>query len=365
MNKTGLKLINDDSQNTSFSPAVLNKSKEISLFSAIFYSIFIHIFGGGFLACLITVLMFFIQLLGINLDLFKKPELKPKDIEFVLVNKEAKPINPNTKYRADRNSRAGGIHDPKKKVSMPTVPSKKSAPQQQKTTTKQKKMEKLLPKRPMLNPPTPPKPQAKQAPQKPQPTKTQAPAKTQTSAQPPKMPPKPTPPAAFNIPRPEMPKSATTPTQGRSTAGQRASGASSSGGAGMPSGRYNSPYSAGSGSLGNPSPGNPKGAPGVDAIAEPDFGPYMRELQAKIKRNWDPPKSNQSKRTVLIFTIAKDGRLLNTRIYKSSGIPAVDKAALSAVEYSAPFKPLPREFKGSDIDIHFTFDYNVFGGNLR
>ena len=50
-------------------------------------------------------------------------------------------------------------------------------------------MEKLLPKRPMLNPPTPPKPQAKQAPQKPQPTKTQAPAKTQTSAQPPKMPP--------------------------------------------------------------------------------------------------------------------------------------------------------------------------------
>jgi TonB family protein len=103
----------------------------------------------------------------------------------------------------------------------------------------------------------------------------------------------------------------------------------------------------------------------VDAIKEPDFGPYMRELQGKIKRNWDPPKSDNSKRVVLIFTIAKDGRLLNVRIGKSSGIPSADRAAVSAVEYSAPFRPLPKEFRGSDIDIHFTFDYNVFGGNIR
>ena len=353
MNKTGLKLINDDFQEKGFSPAVLNKSHEISLFSAIFYSAFIHVFGGALLVCIIAVAMFLIQLLGINLDLFKKPDIQPKDIEFVLVNKEAKPINPNTKYRSDKNSRAGGLHDPKKKVSMPSTPSKQCAPQQKKATQTQKKMEKLLPKRPMLQPPAPPKP-ANKAQQ----------AKT-TQHTPPKMPPRQTPPNAFNIPipKPEMPKIAT----GAGKQGGATGGARTSNGANTPtgSGRYNSPYSAGSGSLGNPSPGNPKGAPGIDAIAEPDFGPYMRDLQAKIKRNWDPPKSNQSKRTVLIFTIAKDGRLLNTRIYKSSGIPSVDKAALAAVEYSAPFKPLPREFRGSDIDIHFTFDYNVFGGSLR
>lgn len=358
MNKTGLKLINDDFEQETFSPAVLNKQPEISLFRAIFYSTFLHIVGGALLVSIIAIVMFLIQVLGINLDLFKKPELQPKDIEFVLVNKEAKPINPNTKYRADRNSRAGGIHDPKKKVSMPTTPSKQATPQQKKAQQTQKKMEKLLPKRPMLQPPAQSKPAAKPQTQK---------QRVKQAHEAPKIPPRQMPPNAFNIPtqKHEMPK-VTTGAAGGTQGGARSTNRTGSGGAPTTgSGRYNSPYSAGSGSLGNPSPGNPKGAPGIDAIAEPDFGPYMRDLQAKIKRNWDPPKSNNSKRTVLIFTIAKDGRLLNTRIYKSSGVPSIDKAALAAVEYSAPFRPLPKEFRGSDIDIHFTFDYNVFGGSVR
>ena len=41
--------------------------------------------------------------------------------------------------------------------------------------------------------------------------------------------------------------------------------------------------------------------------------------------------------------------------------PAADRAALNAVEVTAPFRPLPAEFKGQYIDIQFTFDYNVFG----
>ena len=79
--------------------------------------------------------------------------------------------------------------------------------------------------------------------------------------------------------------------------------------------------------------------------------------------NWDPPKGNDSKRVVLLFKIARDGRLLSVRVFKSSGIPNSDKAALSAVELTAPFKPLPPDFKGASIDIQFTFDYNVFGAS--
>ena len=57
--------------------------------------------------------------MGINLSLFKKPQAQlKKDIEFVLVDKEAKPRDPNTRNRADMNSRSGGINDPKRKVSM-------------------------------------------------------------------------------------------------------------------------------------------------------------------------------------------------------------------------------------------------------
>ena len=77
--------------------------------------------------------------------------------------------------------------------------------------------------------------------------------------------------------------------------------------------------------------------------------------------NWDPPKGNESKRVVLLFSIAKDGRLLGVKVYKSSGLQAADKAAINAVEMTAPFKPLPSEYKRSSVDIQFTFDYNVFG----
>jgi TonB family protein len=113
------------------------------------------------------------------------------------------------------------------------------------------------------------------------------------------------------------------------------------------------------GYAGNPAGGG--GRPGIDAIKEPDFGPYMRELQRRIKFNWNPPKGNESKRVVLLFKIAKSGQLLSCRVFRSSGLPAADQAALNAVKLTAPFRPLPAEYKGSSIDIQFTFDYNVFG----
>ena len=78
--------------------------------------------------------------------------------------------------------------------------------------------------------------------------------------------------------------------------------------------------SNGSGNVGNPGGGG--GAPGIDALREPDFGPYMRELQRRIKLNWDPPKGNESKRVVLLFKIARDGRLLSCKVQKSSGMPS-------------------------------------------
>ena len=113
--------------------------------------------------------------------------------------------------------------------------------------------------------------------------------------------------------------------------------------------------------MGNPGPGNPNGAPGIDAIKEPDFGPYMKELQRRIKMNWDPPKGNESKRVVLLFSIARDGRLLNVKVHRSSGLQSADNAAIEAVKLTAPFRPLPPEFRGQSVDIQFTFDYNVFG----
>lgn len=90
-----------------------------------------------------------------------------------------------------------------------------------------------------------------------------------------------------------------------------------------------------------------------------DFRPYLANLERRIKSNWDPPKGNENKRAEVLFKIGRDGRLLSKRIYKSSGFPNYDYAALKAVETAAPFRPLPQEFKHESIDIMFTFDYNL------
>ena len=58
--------------------------------------------------------------MGIHLFTVDRPKPKMNDIEFVLVDKEATPINKKTPYRSHINSRAGGHHDPKRKVSMPS-----------------------------------------------------------------------------------------------------------------------------------------------------------------------------------------------------------------------------------------------------
>ena len=122
------------------------------------------------------------------------------------------------------------------------------------------------------------------------------------------------------------------------------------------------PGSAGEGIRGNPDANSNSGkAPSVAAQADVDFGPYMADLQRRIKRAWFPPKGNESKRVVVVFKIHKGGELSNLRLERGSGVAIADQAALKAVENAAPFRPLPAG-ASDDVDIQFTFDYNVFQG---
>lgn len=95
-------------------------------------------------------------------------------------------------------------------------------------------------------------------------------------------------------------------------------------------------------------------------IVEPDFGPYMRELQRRIKANWNPPVDYRTKRVTVLFKVEKSGRLASCSVFQSSGNKDADKAAVDAIFNTAPFRPLPQEYSGKSIDIQFTFDYNVF-----
>lgn len=379
-------LIEDEEQNAGYTtPAVLKDDEDLSLKKSILISAILHPTALGVWGLVVLIL----AMMGITLTIFEKPKPKTNDIEFVLVDKEETPINKKTPYRADINSRAGGHHDPTRKVSMPSPapgapkqptqaskPSPKPAPAQNplQKIVKQVTHQAQTPvpaKKPAQTSPAPGPKKAEQA--KP------APPTARPSLKPPTTPrPVAKPSSPFAVP---VPKGGTG-TGRYSTGPISGSGASSKGGGGggtssagkgshlagpslAPTGGSGTKIAkgggGGTGGYGNPGPGNPNGRPGIDAVREPDFGPYMRELQRRIKMNWDPPKGNESKRVVLLFKIAKDGRLLSCSVFKSSGLPGADKAAISAVQATAPFRPLPAEFKGSSIDIQFTFDYNVFG----
>ena len=342
-------------------------------------------------------LIWFISILlaiaGIHLFEFGKikPQMK-KDIEFVLVDKPGTPRDPHTKNRADINSRSGGKNDPKRKVSMPSpAPKKQSKPsaaassankiiKKQQQQARQQAQNKTVQKisQPAKTHQTQPVQQPSAA-NRPSPAKPAAPS-ARPSVNPVSAPaPVAKPSTPFTIAAPAnapVGKTLSTgPVGGTSTAGTAKSGGSSTaGGSGSyaPRPSLSPSSSAGTGSLGRGTgggtgnvgnPGGGGGAPGIDALREPDFGPYMRELQNRIKRNWDPPKGNESKTVVLLFKIAKDGRLISCRVSRSSGLPSADQAALKAVELTAPFRPLPADFKGQNIDIQFTFDYRVFGAS--
>lgn len=130
---------------------------------------------------------------------------------------------------------------------------------------------------------------------------------------------------------------------------------SGGGGGGAPGG------AGGDGSEGNPDKGAKPGRPSLSAQKDVDFGPYMADLQRRIKRAWYPPKGNESKRVQVVFKVHSNGTMSNLRIIGSSGLAIADQAALKAVQNAAPFRPLP-EGAPADVDIQFTFDYNVFKG---
>lgn len=342
------------------------------------------------------------MLLGIHNPLVQKPEWKTKDIEFVLTQNEAEPINKKTKYRSDKNSRAGGIHDPNRKVSMPSPSPAPAAKPAQKPSPAPRPVQKKVAQKPVQTPVQRPvsKPVSKPAPQAPK--AVSRPSKPMAPSQRPVLKP------STSTPKPQMPKLAKAPSSpfkvavpntgapvgkgfststGTKTSGGggygSSSGGSNKGAMNMPAPQFSTTRTAsagsgrtgssggtgrggyGTGNMGNPGPGNPNGAPGIDAIKSPQWGPYMRELESKIKRNWHPPKGDTSKRVVLLFKIGRRGELLSVRVSKPSGSSANDQAAISAVQMSAPFRALPPEFTGSSVEIEFTFDYNVLGASYR
>ena len=238
------------------------------------------------------------------------------------------------------------------------------------------------PPQPEVPPPAPPEPdpipeqaEIAQAPPvpapTPTPTPTPAPSPPPTPVPTPTATPRPTPPpvstpspqtressvdqlAALPQPVPRRPAPARPPSPTRESAASQLGG---------PVSANNNNGPGGTSSSGPINPNNPgPGDPSVAALADLDWGPYLARLQRRVEQRWIPGQSNTSRRSIVTFTINRNGAVSNVRLAQTSGSQQTDSAAISAIQQASPLEPLPAAFPGQSVDIHFTFDLNVARG---
>jgi TonB family protein len=98
-----------------------------------------------------------------------------------------------------------------------------------------------------------------------------------------------------------------------------------------------------------------------------DFRPYLIRVLAAVRHNWflvlpEGARMGQRGRTVVQFSIAKNGSVPKLVIHMPSGNEPLDRAAVAGISASNPFPPLPNEYKGSVLQLQLVFSYNMATG---
>ena len=95
--------------------------------------------------------------------------------------------------------------------------------------------------------------------------------------------------------------------------------------------------------------------PAKQARAEQDYLAKVGSKLSDYKFNADVQPTNNV--IEVQFAVARDGRLLDAKIVRSSGTPALDKGALDALRKSSPYARLPPEIPG--MNATFKLSINV------
>ena len=97
-----------------------------------------------------------------------------------------------------------------------------------------------------------------------------------------------------------------------------------------------------------------------------DFREYVAGVWTKVRLNWyaampESAQLGEKGKVVVRFQIQRDGALpsIGLAVENSSNHAPLDKAAVTAIQKSAPFKHLPEAFHGPWIDLRFVFLYNL------
>lgn len=93
------------------------------------------------------------------------------------------------------------------------------------------------------------------------------------------------------------------------------------------------------------------------------FTYYLVLVRNKIASNWAPPAGmatgGRKVRALVYFKIARRGDVTGIQLEGASGIEFFDRSALRAVTISDPLPPLPDGFGGSELGVHFGFDWET------
>ncbi|RMF61453.1 MAG: TonB family protein [Calditrichaeota bacterium] len=95
-------------------------------------------------------------------------------------------------------------------------------------------------------------------------------------------------------------------------------------------------------------------------VAEFPFSYYLALIQSRIQANWEPPFDSSgrtlSKMAIVYFKIQRNGQITGVAVETGSGDYLFDQAALRAVTLANPLPPLPFDFPGKNLGVHFEFD---------
>jgi TonB family protein len=111
------------------------------------------------------------------------------------------------------------------------------------------------------------------------------------------------------------------------------------------------------------------GTPGssLELLSDPlgvDFKPYLIQILARVRKNWFaviPESARMGNRGVVLlqFIIDRTGQVPKLVIATPSGSESLDRAAIASISASVPFPPLPKDFKGREVRLQFSFKYNT------
>ena len=96
------------------------------------------------------------------------------------------------------------------------------------------------------------------------------------------------------------------------------------------------------------------------------FAPYLLEMKRKIRDNVYPPAAFIrmgliSGKTVLRFKVMRNGEMRDLEVLNYTGHTSLKETSVIAVQNSAPFKPLPRDFPADYpyLELTWSFIYSI------